>query len=188
MPYLPSERRPPSRRNGISLPSTPPLSSLPPSSRTAVINQFFTSKPNRQPAGSPRHLEKRRLFQAANLPVARLLARSLALSLSYAPRRRRHRRRRCFERRLDSCSAQPRSRPTRYGRRGGRGRETLSARDSFRSGVPEAPLLKRRPSLVSGLSLLLGSALRGYGQQARRARKQASALPFDRQSPKSHQT
>ena len=77
MPYLPSERRPPSRRNGISLPSLHAAAVIPPSSRTAIINQFFTSEPNRQPAGSPRHLEKRRLFQAANLPVARLLARSL---------------------------------------------------------------------------------------------------------------
>ena len=178
MPYLPSERRPPSRRNGISLPSTPPLSSLP--LRAAVINQFFTSKPNRP---AVRVTWKSAGFSKPIYLCCGALARSLALSLSYAPRRRR----RCFERRLDS-SAQPRSRPTRYGRRGGRGRETLSARDSFRSGVPEAPLLKRRPSLVSGLSLLLGSALRGYGQQARRARKQASALPFDRQSPKSHQT
>ena len=36
---------------------------------------------------------------------------------------------------------------------------------------PEAPLLKPWPSLVSGLSLLLESALRGYGRRGERASK-----------------
>ena len=160
MPYLPSERRPPSRRNGISLPSSPSLFAL--QSSTSSLRPNQTGRP-----ATGRVTWKSDGFSK---PIYLWRACSLALSLSYAPRRHR---RRCFERRLDS-SAQPRRHPTRYERRGGRGREALSARGSFRSGVPEAPLLKRRPSLVSGLSLLLGSALRGYGRRGERGSKRAA--------------